>query len=955
MLTGTVFPLRIARELGYAVSFGMRFFFFWQFVAIPPRREILLPTPDRSPGNRTSFALENEFHSGSWDQWGLVGVITKYALLVGTIVIGVTQAIWRLGFAFGLVRFTSVYQIDSVTQIVVSVLFILKLAGNSYISPLLPRWKIIRDYLPVVVGISVGLGVAIGNLVCMLFSESPLGRFLQAIEFYILILYILIAAFYKVPAREFRLPDTLTRQRTQGNSSFVGINRIDSMRASTFRVTPPNVSTPQVPTIRELEAAGVNHIPTGLLQPDNGRPRSTVERVTTWIQNRLSGRPGDGRLEQQRLSEEDAESGQLESYNYTKEKNGSADSDASFMRPVKELDDGWRDATYTSVRTPPTGTTTAVNDTPQHLKVPNLGEPSSSKLNEPPITPTTSYASVETRPTGSKGPPAIPTIDSSTMSGALSSVIAASLAPVLPLNVRSLPTNPRLHPRDMSPSPSPEPTPPEPAFMTLKIPSPVLSESPSGTSFRITREYGSSSPWLLPVPEARLDSRQQMANPGDESPIYGLEGIIQSLGGDLLPDEELRSQQGSVTQRNSTPYSSGAASFLRKQADIERSVAKLQGFILSGPSVAPQPLSAISDSASPSGPSLGQESTSLQSDFTLSKFPSPPVNEALLAYSSFSQQSSIAARSEEIDLDDIRFTLTPPRMPAVTQGRQMSFPSSTRGSDIFQLRLGVPDSPIDTQWDVTSFIGGSDITRPDSQGRPLSYQWNQLRRDTVDAERLSMVIEALSNGTSTPDPPDEDEGSVQGARLVDLRRTSSLARARIVEGPLSAAASSVNSATSQAVTAPSAPMPTAAERLAAFRARPPLKATLPSSPRPAYKANSPFAQERSPLGISTPMLSEPKPQPVLQFQPSISTVQAQLSGLQTQQPTLSQPSALPLVTRINNVPNPPRGLRNLRSGGPVGQRQNENALDTDMFERPRPAPLVIPNGNTDAIPWARAI
>ncbi|KEP54269.1 putative transmembrane protein [Rhizoctonia solani 123E] len=702
MLTGTVFPLRIARELGYAVSFGLRFFFFWQFVAIPPRREILQPTPDRSPANMTSFTLESEFHSGSWDRWGLVGVMTKYTLLVGTIVIGVTQAIWRLGFAFGLVRFTSVYQIDSVIQIVVSSLFILKLAGNSYISHLTPRWKIVQDYLPIVAAISLGLGIAIGNLVCMLFSESPLGRFLQAIEFYILILYILVAAFYKMPVRESVLVDALTRQRTPNNSSFVGINRIDSMRASTFRVTPPNVSTPQVPTIRELEAADANRIQTGLLQPDNGRPHSTAERVTTWIQNRLSGRPGDRRLEQ-RLSEQDAESGQLGNYNYTIETKGSADSDASFMRPVKELDDGWRGATYASVRTPPTGTTTAVNDTPQHPKVPSLGEPSSSKLHEPSITPNAYYASAETRPIGPKGPPVIPMVYSSTVPGAFSSAVAASLAPVLPLSVRSLPTNPRLHPRDASPSP--EPILPEPAFTTLRIPSPVLSESPSGTSFRVTREYGSPSPSLSLVPETQLDSRQQTANHGDESPIYGLEGIIQSLGGDLLPDEELRSQQGS-TQRNSTAYSSGAASFLRKQADIERSVAKLQGLIPGSPSAVFQPLSAISGNVSPSGPSLGQESTSLQSDFTLSKFPSPPTNEALLAYPSFSQQSSVATRSEEIDLDDIRFSLTPPRMPAAAEGRQMSFPSSTRGSDIFQLHLGVPESPTDTQWDVTSFIGG---------------------------------------------------------------------------------------------------------------------------------------------------------------------------------------------------------------------------------------------------------
>ncbi|CCO26717.1 hypothetical protein BN14_00748 [Rhizoctonia solani AG-1 IB] len=249
VFTGTVFPLRIARELGYAVSFGMRFFFFWQFVAMPPRGEIpVLPTPGRGKGDGASFVMDEEFHSGSWGRWGLIGILTKYALLLGAITIGVTQAIWRLGFAFGMIRFTSVYQVDAIMQIIMSGLFLFKLAGNSYISPLMPRWKTARDYLPVVAAISIGLGVAVGNLMCMRFSESPLGRFLQAIELYILILFVLIGTFYKMPVRASVLVDALARERTRDNNSFVGINMDNSMRGSTFRVTPPNVSTPRLQT-----------------------------------------------------------------------------------------------------------------------------------------------------------------------------------------------------------------------------------------------------------------------------------------------------------------------------------------------------------------------------------------------------------------------------------------------------------------------------------------------------------------------------------------------------------------------------------------------------------------------------------------------------------------------------------------------------------------------------------
>ncbi|KAF8680247.1 hypothetical protein RHS04_04624 [Rhizoctonia solani] len=956
VFTGTVFPLRIARELGYAVSFGMRFFFFWQFVAMPPRGEVpILPTPGPGPGrgNRKSFVMEDEFHSGSWGRWGLIGILTKYALLLGAITIGVTQAIWRLGFAFGLIRFTSVYRVDAIMQIIMSALFLLKLVGNSYISPLMPRWKTIRDYLPVVAAISIGLGVGIGNLMCMRFSESPLGRFLQSIELYILILYVLISTFYKMPVRASVLIDALDRKRTRDNSSFVGINMGNSMRGSTFRVTPPTVSTPQLQsqTTRELDAAGVNGMPTRLLGPDTGRRQSTAERLATWLQNRLSGRPTD---KEQRSLRRDEESGQMESYDYTDEKKRSVESDASSIQPVNEPDYGWRDAMYANIRAPPTGTTTAVNDTPRFDGVPGPSEPpTSSQIRESTIatsyTPAKSYAPAESKPVGPRAT-SVPTIYSPIVSEAFSPIIAASLAPVNPLSIRSLPSNPRPRPRETISSSDSTPFVPEPA--PVRMPSPVLAESPYGASFRITREYGSPSLLFAPNPSTQLDPRRQMTNPGDESPIYGLDGIIQSLGGDLLPDEELRSQSGSLMRRDSATYSPGAASFRQKQVDLDRSVADLQRFASIRSRSSPRLLYALSDGANPSNPSLAQESTSFRSDFTLRDFPSPPS--AILDYSGFPPRNPVVTRPREVDLDDIRFTLTPPRMPAAAaDGRQMSFPSTTRGSDIFQLQSRVVETPNKTQWDVTSFIGGSGsktplsaaIIRPDSQGRPLSYVRNQLRRDTIDTQRLSMVIESFSNGTSTPDYlDDEGEGSVRGARLIDVRRASSLSRARIVEGPLSATPSSVNSTNPQTEAEPPAPMLTAAERLAAFRARPPLKTTLPSSPRPAYRTGSPPIQERSAIEEPALMVPETQAQQVLQPQPSISAIQAQQNSPETQQLVFPQPAAIPPVTRINNMLTPPRGLRSLRIGSPVGQSQNETALFSDAFERPRPAPLVLGSG-----------
>ncbi|KAG8702795.1 hypothetical protein FRC09_004527 [Ceratobasidium sp. 395] len=481
-------------------------------------------------------------------------------------------------------------------------------------------------------------------------------------------------------------------------------------------------------------------------------------------------------------------------------------------------------------------------------------------------------------------------------------------------------------------------------------------DSPYGTSFRITREYGYGvSSRSLSPPQIR----NRTPNLGEESPIYGLEGIIASLGGDLLPDEEIRSQR--MMRADSATYSPGAASFQRKQDELDRSVADLRSFSPDG--TIRQELYGFNDNRNTSVPSLGQESTSLKSDFSLSNFPSPPA--ANLSFAGPSRRTSLAARLGEVDLDDLRFTLNPPRMPAANlDGRQVSFPSTTRGSDISQIQPRTTANSNGTQWDVTSFIGGSEtrtplsaaIARPESQGRPLSYARNQLiRRDTADTQRLSMVIEALSNGAGTPDLPDEDN-SVQDARIVDLRRTGSLTRARIADGPVSATPSSVNSANPQPESQ-SVPMPTPAERLAAFRARPTFKSSLPSSPRPAYRADSPGSLGRpSPLGADLEPSSSSAPTPsILQPQPLISNLQVQPSGGQSTQIPNFTPQPRPFVP-LGNVLTPPRGgLRNIRIGGPVGRPQNDGALDDGAFERPRPAPLVVAGAARVASPPGRAV
>lgn len=92
------------------------------------------------------------------------------------------------------------------------------------------------------------------------FTETPLGRFLVAIEHYILILYVLIYAFYRNPNKATNDP-TATIPAPADNTEF----------PTATCIRPSNISSPVT------------------------RP-STVHRVSSWISRRVSGRPDSDQL-----------------------------------------------------------------------------------------------------------------------------------------------------------------------------------------------------------------------------------------------------------------------------------------------------------------------------------------------------------------------------------------------------------------------------------------------------------------------------------------------------------------------------------------------------------------------------------------------------------------------------------------------------------------------------------
>jgi len=183
----TISGLVITREVGFALSLGFLFIFLWHLVAQCPHNE---------KHSSSTVSLDRPpVHSASWKRWGVVGFILQWALLVSSLAIPVLQVVWRISPPP--IRFGTLYIAEATIEIVVSALFILKILLNLYISQLTPWWRPLRANLAPLVALGISTGLGLGNLLTLAFSETILGRFLRAIELYILIIFTLITSFYR--------------------------------------------------------------------------------------------------------------------------------------------------------------------------------------------------------------------------------------------------------------------------------------------------------------------------------------------------------------------------------------------------------------------------------------------------------------------------------------------------------------------------------------------------------------------------------------------------------------------------------------------------------------------------------------------------------------------------------------------------------------------------------------
>lgn len=149
-------PRTIFRDILFSLSVGIRFLFFWTYVATRPRTE---PSTQIQQSTSILFARHEGYHSAAWSRWAIPGMILKWGLLSMSVLILALQIVWRIKGNGG-----PIYFAEATTEIVASVLFILKLLMNTWLSTVTPVMTTLRHYAAAIIVLMLGIGIAIGNI-----------------------------------------------------------------------------------------------------------------------------------------------------------------------------------------------------------------------------------------------------------------------------------------------------------------------------------------------------------------------------------------------------------------------------------------------------------------------------------------------------------------------------------------------------------------------------------------------------------------------------------------------------------------------------------------------------------------------------------------------------------------------------------------------------------------------
>ncbi|WWC68943.1 uncharacterized protein I206_102879 [Kwoniella pini CBS 10737] len=158
---------------------------------------------------------------------------------------------WRIGFLVNVTKsntFRHVYLTDFALRLLLYLAFSSCPTYHILVTSPSFRMEVFRQYAGIIGGIILGLVVVIGSLASLGFSERVVGRFFQGVQLYVLITSQIISDFNEhVPQAKGRIAGfSLIDPNRANHTQFEGLS---TPTASTFRVSPPSISTPSPPPV----------------------------------------------------------------------------------------------------------------------------------------------------------------------------------------------------------------------------------------------------------------------------------------------------------------------------------------------------------------------------------------------------------------------------------------------------------------------------------------------------------------------------------------------------------------------------------------------------------------------------------------------------------------------------------------------------------------------------------
>jgi hypothetical protein len=248
------------RETAFALSLALRYMWVSGFVV----RSVQASQPQ--PAATTNFS---EHGALSWKRFGALGLLIQWSLLTIVATIFGLQVAWRLMDGPDA---RPIYYTSAGLEVGLLVIFCGKLGLNFAFVKDAQRWCLFRTYAVPTIGLLFQFSVAFGNLFDFPFSETVLGRFLQAIGLYLFVLWTMADGYTRHTSPASRIPNDPPVLP-------VALRRGSTLRLSIHNI-PSNTQIQQLSPIPDLPQSQDKRV-------RRSRPSITSRSsVTSWIANR---------------------------------------------------------------------------------------------------------------------------------------------------------------------------------------------------------------------------------------------------------------------------------------------------------------------------------------------------------------------------------------------------------------------------------------------------------------------------------------------------------------------------------------------------------------------------------------------------------------------------------------------------------------------------------------------